>query len=60
MAESHQITVRIDTRLLDRADALIEFVSGETGRAAVRADVWREALIAGLKELERRRDKDSR
>jgi hypothetical protein len=58
MAESQQITVRVDTRLIDRADALLEFVSEDTGRAAVRADVWREALIAGLRELERRRDKD--
>ena len=60
MGDSQQITVRVDSRMVDRADELLDFVSEETGRVAVRADVWREALVRGLKELERQRDKANR
>lgn len=52
-SESQQITVRVDARLLDRADALTEHVAGLTGGAATRADVWRQAIIKGLQVLER-------
>lgn len=54
---AQQITVRVDPRLTARADALIDLVANETGRDAVRSDVWREALVRGLRELERMRDK---
>jgi hypothetical protein len=60
MADTQQITVRVDARMIERADSLLNLVAEETGRGAVRADVWREALIRGLRELERLRDKRAR
>ena len=47
------VTVRVDARLVERADALVGSVAESSGRAATRADVWREALVRGLRELER-------
>jgi hypothetical protein len=52
---SAQITIRIDPGMIDRADALLDLVAERTGRGGKRADVWREALVAGLRELERQR-----
>lgn len=50
--EGVQITVRVDPRLVERADALIDFVAKASGRPATRADAWREALVRGLLALE--------
>ena len=50
--ENVQITVRVSTKLLERADALIPYVGDQNGHAAVRADVWRKALLLGLAQLE--------
>lgn len=52
-----QITIRVSPRFIERADALIEFVSDRSGRNVTRADVWREALVLGLAALERERAK---
>jgi metal-responsive CopG/Arc/MetJ family transcriptional regulator len=52
-----QITIRIDPNLLDRADALIPYVTGQHGLPAARSDVWREALRRGLRELEQEKKK---
>ena len=54
---SQQITVRVDGRLIDRAERLIDFVTEETGRTSTRADVFREAMLRGLRALEHQRDK---
>lgn len=51
--DNERISVRVDARLVQRAEALIDHVSEETGRSAKLADVWREALLRGLRELER-------
>jgi hypothetical protein len=42
----------MDPGLLERADALIPYVTGQHGLPAARSDVWREALRRGLRELE--------
>lgn len=54
---SQQITIRLDARILARADALLELVAHETGRDAARSDVLREALVRGLRDLERQRER---
>ena len=51
--EGVQITVRVEPRLVRRADAMIHPTSTLIGRPAKRADVLREALLLGLAELER-------
>ncbi len=53
MENNCNLTIRVDARLLERADALIDVVSERLGRRALRADVWREALVRGLQELEK-------
>lgn len=58
-SESQQITVRVDTRLIERADELIEHVTDLTGNPATRADVWRQVIIKGLAALEREHEKAS-
>ncbi len=61
--ESFQVTLKVTTRLVERADDLIDHVSeavfrhSETGQTATRADVWREAILRGLKSLEKDREK---
>lgn len=51
-AGSMQITIRIDPDLVERADALRRYVTGQHGLPAARSDVWREALARGLREME--------
>lgn len=53
-----QITTRVGSRILARAEHLREFVGREVGSAATRADVIRRAIALGLRELERRRSRD--
>jgi Arc/MetJ-type ribon-helix-helix transcriptional regulator len=55
LPESQQISIRITDKLVARADALIAPLGESSGRVVTRADVWREALVAGLAELEKRR-----
>lgn len=51
---SNQITIRVHPAIVDRADALVDFVGERTNQATPsRADVWREALLRGIAELER-------
>ena len=50
---SIQISVRVEPDMVDRADELVTHMSARTGRIGKRSDVWREALIVGLRELER-------
>lgn len=52
-APSVQISIRVEPQLVDRVDDLIEFVGKRTGLRAKRADVWREAIIIGLREMEK-------
>ena len=54
---AEQITVRVDRSLIDRAEGLIAFVGESKALPAVRADVFREAILIGLKALEKDRDK---
>jgi hypothetical protein len=57
--ESIQITVRVGASVIDRADELVEYLSGLRGIPAARADVYREALLIGLKTLKEKADKAS-
>jgi hypothetical protein len=54
---TQQVSVVVSRALVERADTLIPVVSGQMGKNALRSDVWRVALLAGLRELERQRDK---
>lgn len=56
--ESIQITIRLTNRILEKAEALCEFVSEETGRIVTRSEVLREATLIGLKSLEAKRDRE--
>jgi hypothetical protein len=49
---SEQITVRVDPALIQRADALIDSLTERNGLPAARADVYRLALIKGMRDLE--------
>ena len=59
-ARGVQLSVRVDARVVPRADALLDRVSELIGHPARRADVLREALLLGLAELELRRDSPPR
>jgi len=48
-----QITVKVDPRIIARAEELRDVVTNETGLSATLADVYRIALIRGLQSLER-------
>lgn len=48
-----QMGLRLDPAILDRADALIDAVSASRGAPASRADVIREAILRGLRALEK-------
>jgi len=53
---SNQITIRVHPAIVERADELVDFVGARTNQATPsRADVWREALLRGIAELERER-----
>ncbi len=56
--ETIQMSCRVEPSLIDRADNLIEYISAKRGFPVKRADVWREALIAGLREIEKRAEKE--
>ena len=53
-----QVTIRYDPSMLERADALIDYVARDTGADADRVKVLRTATALGMKELERRRSKE--
>ena len=53
-----QVTIRYDPSMLERADALIDYVARDTGADADRVKVLRPATALGMKELERRRSKE--
>ncbi len=53
---SIQMSARVDSSMVDRADSLIAHVTTKRGLTSKRADVWREALIIGLRMLEQERD----
>lgn len=57
---SQQITVRVDDKLVERADQLLDYVTDIIGQRAVRADVWRRALVVGLALLEHERRRPHR
>ena len=48
-----QIAVRTSPELVERADAMIAFLSGLRGVQVTRSDVYREALVRGLRDMER-------
>ena len=49
-----QITIRIHPSIIERADDLVDFVGERTNNASpARSDVWREAMLRGLADLER-------
>lgn len=52
-----QVTLRLDSEVLDRAERLTEFLTSEAGATADRAKVLRAAVMLGLKELEKRKAK---
>lgn len=52
---SVKVTVRLSPNVIARLDALIETVAEKTGLAASRSDVLREALMSGIRTLERQR-----
>lgn len=54
--DSVQISIRVDPTVQERADALIAHVRQRTGLAAVRTDVFREAIMRGIATLEMERD----
>lgn len=51
--KSVQLTVKVDPRIVERADALVDHVAKDTGIAATRADVLRIAIVRGLQAIER-------
>jgi len=52
-----QITVKVSTSIVERADDLREYLTEESGIEMRRADVLRRALSLGLRQLaQRRRD----
>ncbi len=53
MSEVQQVTIKLDARVLARAEALVDGLSETTGRPCTRVDVLREALVRGLRSLER-------
>jgi hypothetical protein len=50
--ESIQITIRVGRSVLALADARVDGLSSRRGIPVARADVFREALIRGLKNLQ--------
>jgi hypothetical protein len=50
-----QLSIRLAELTVERADALLDVVSDDLGRPAVRADVLRQALTIGLASIEKRR-----
>jgi hypothetical protein len=59
MSDTIQITTRLNARLVARADELRDFVAGEVGGDASRAEVIRRAIALGVRELERRRSREA-
>lgn len=55
MADTKQITIRLEPTVIARADALTDYMTRELGVTAPRATVLRVALLRGLAELERER-----
>lgn len=53
------LNVRASTDIIDRADALITFVTSKRGKNASRSDVVREALLRGLASMERESGRDA-
>ncbi len=51
-SDEHQLSLRVHPRVVERADALLDFLTEQTGRKCVRSDVLREALTRGLRILE--------
>ena len=50
----NQITIRIHPAMIERADDLVDFVGERTNNASPsRSDVWREAMLRGMADLER-------
>ncbi len=50
----HPLSLRLQIDLVDRADALIDFLAKETGGVGLtRSDVFREAIVRGLRVMER-------
>ena len=54
--EDATLSLRIHAKLVERADGLIEFLSEQSGRVCTRSDVWREALVRGLRAIEKARE----
>lgn len=53
-ATSAQTAIRLDPAVLERADALRPFVTELHGKDANRSDVLREAMLRGLRSMEKR------
>lgn len=60
LGTTKQIALRLNEQVLDRADALIPYLSERTGGVSSQAEVLREACMRGLRELEREQDKLAR
>lgn len=56
-SDTIQISVRVSARVNERADRLREFIADENGGGSSRADVFRAALILGIRELEKKQAK---
>ncbi len=61
MATTMQVTVKVSTKTVERADDLRDFIAEneQEGRPASRADVLRHAIALGLAQLEKRRSTTS-
>ena len=55
-----QIVVRAAPELIERAEALVDFLSDLRGHRVTKSHVYREALMEGLAVLERRSKKTER
>jgi predicted DNA-binding protein len=53
MTPTKQITIRLDTRVLERATKLTDAFAAQTGRSTTTVDVLREAIVRGLRDLEK-------
>jgi len=48
-----QVSVKVDSSVVGRADALVRFLAEQSGRPTTRADVLRDSIMKGLREMER-------
>lgn len=52
----HALNLRVHVKLVERTDGLLDYMAEELGRKVTRSDVWREALMRGLRAMEKARD----